>query len=229
MAYACRLAGLRCVAVVPEGCRAPQIRKIAELGATLVRVGSNYEDAVKWARALCLTRGLYDANPGGGHAAARLRGYRAIAAELYDELRDAPAAIALPVSNGTTLAGVHRGFVSLERRGRTCRVPRIIAGSGRCDNPIVAAFRTSVRVEVAPVDGLAIDGQLALDAIWASGGWASGVSDRRMQELSRWLRLDQGLEVLPASTAGLAALLARHVHEALPPDCYVAILTGRTL
>ena len=41
------------------------------------------------------------------------------------------------------------------------------------------------------------------------------------------LREKEGLNVLPASTAGLLVLLARHQQEALPGDRYVAILTGR--
>jgi threonine synthase len=41
------------------------------------------------------------------------------------------------------------------------------------------------------------------------------------------LRDVQGLSVLPASTAGLHALLTWHAKQALPGDRYVAILTGR--
>jgi threonine synthase len=44
---------------------------------------------------------------------------------------------------------------------------------------------------------------------------------------SRIVRDQQGLSVLPAATAGLSALLERHQVEPLPPERYVAILTGR--
>ena len=46
----------------------------------------------------------------------------------------------MSVSNGTTLAGIHRGFVSLYRRGRTSRIPRMVAGSAFRKNPIVEAY-----------------------------------------------------------------------------------------
>ena len=39
-----------------------------------------------------------------------------------------------------TLAGIHRGFLSLYRRGKTSRMPRIVAGSSFRKNPIVQAF-----------------------------------------------------------------------------------------
>ncbi len=55
-------------------------------------------------------------------------------------LRDAPAVIAMPVSNGTTLAGVYKGFVSLYRRGKTSKIPKIVAGSAFGKNPIIQAY-----------------------------------------------------------------------------------------
>jgi threonine synthase len=48
-----------------------------------------------------------------------------------------------------------------------------------------------------------------------------------MQAASRLIREKEGLNVLPASTAGLIALLDRHAKEPVPSDRYVAILTGR--
>ena len=41
-------------------------------------------------------REVYDANPGGANEALQLTAYGAIAWEIYDTLRDAPAAVAVP-------------------------------------------------------------------------------------------------------------------------------------
>ena len=60
-----------------------------------------------------------------------------------------------------------------------------------------------------------------------TGGWADEASDRKMQDVTRMLRRYQGLNVLPASTAGLIALLAKHEDEPLPSDRYVAVVTGK--
>ena len=46
-------------------------------------------------------------------------------------------------------------------------------------------------------------------------------------EYARLIREKEGLSVLPASTAGLIALVDRHRKEPLPGDRYVVILTGR--
>ena len=77
------------------------------------------------------------------------------------------------------------------------------------------------------VNWSSIDGDLALQAIRRSGGWASSISDRSMLRFSRIVREQQGLSVLPAATAGLIALLEHHPTTPLPSDRYVVILTGR--
>jgi threonine synthase len=72
-----------------------------------------------------------------------------------------------------------------------------------------------------------IDGDHALDAIRNTEGWAGHASDRNMVSLSRVLREREGLNVLPAATAGLNVLLEAHRRNPLPGDRYVVILTGR--
>jgi len=242
MAWATRVPGMRCLAVVPETYNAPRIRQMQGLGAEVMRGGVDYEEAVEIALERAEKDELYDANPGGDNAAIQLQAYKGIAAEIYDDLRDAPAAVAVPVSNGTTLAGIYRGFASLNRRGRTSRVPRMVAGSASRKNPIVWSWRNGMDtcVDLPPeriketaaneplINWHAIDGQLALDAIYATQGAAGDVNDKRMRELARQVSDDQGLRVQPASTAGLAALLALHAKSPLPPDRYVAVLTGRS-
>ena len=204
-------------------------------------VEGDYEAAVVRSREEALKRDLYDANPGGANTSLQLRAYGEIAYEIYDELRDAPAAVAVPVSNGTTLAGVFRGFLSLNRRGKTSRIPRIIAGSSYQKNPIVQSFLSGAEecqdldpakiretaVNEPLINWHSIDGDLALDAIRTTGGWASYASDRAMSNYSRLISSSEGLSVLPASAAGLIALLEEGRREALPNDRYVVLLTGR--
>jgi threonine synthase len=48
-----------------------------------------------------------------------------------------------------------------------------------------------------------------------------------MRTYSRLIREKEGLQVLPASTAGLIAVMDRHSKESLPADRYVVVLTGR--
>ena len=67
----------------------------------------------------------------------------------------------------------------------------------------------------------------ALDAVRGTGGWAAYASDRAMTRFARMMSSNEGLNVLPASTAGLIALLEGHARDPLPNDRYVVVLTGR--
>ncbi len=241
LAAAAASAGLRCRILIPASYHTRRIAEMEHSGADILRVPGDYEAAVARSRALAAAEEIYDANPGGANTPLQLRAYGQIAYEIYDELRDAPAAVAVPVSNGTTLAGIHHGFVSLHRRGKTSRLPRLVAGSSFRKNPIVQAFLGDCRrcddldpgriretvINEPLINWHAFDGDAALDALNTSAGWAAHASDKAMRAASRLLRETEGLSVLPASTAGLLVLLEHHQRHPLPPDRYAVVVTGR--
>lgn len=241
VALAAATAGLRCIIYIPENFHTRRVEEMERHGAEIVRVAGDYESAVFQSRDRAAREELYDANPGGANTMLQLRAYGEIASEIYDELRDAPALVAVPVSNGTTLAGIYKGFLSLFRRGKTSRIPKMVAGSSHGKNPIVRAFlkgaprcedlRPEIIKETSINEPLinwhSIDGNVCLNAIRASKGWASNATDKSMQDYARKIRDKEGLNTLPASAAGLIALLQKHRQEPLPPDRYVVLLTGR--
>lgn len=240
-AFAANAAGLRAVVFIPQDFKTRRSAEMESLGATIVRVDGDYEAAVSASRERAAKDELYDANPGGENTVIQLQAYGQIAFEIYDDLRDAPAAIAVPVSNGTTLAGIHHGFLSLYRRGKISHMPKMVAGSSRGKNPIVRSFLKGLTrcedlkpeeiretmVNEPLVNWHSIDGELALDAIHRTSGWAADVTDKAMLATAKTLKDTEGLSVLPASTAGLLALLDRHRADPVPGDRYVAVITGR--
>jgi threonine synthase len=241
VALAASMAGLQCLIYIPEGFHTRRVSEMLGYGAQIIHVPGDYENAVEISRERAESDEIYDANPGGYNTALQLKAYGEIAYEIYDELRDAPAVVAVPVSNGTTLAGIYRGFMSLYRRGKTSRIPRMVAGSSHGKNPIVRAFMKNSphcddlmpeHIRETPVNEPlinwhSIDGDHALEGIRRTGGWASNASDKSMLSYARLLREREGLNILPASTAGLIVLLEHHRRERLPGDRYVAILTGK--
>lgn len=241
IALACSYAGLKCRIYVPAAYTARRVQEMEQHGALITREQGDYEAAVAASRAAADAGDLYDANPGGANTALQLRAYGEIAYEIYDELRDAPAAVAVPVSNGTTIAGIYKGFTSLYRRGKTSHHPPMVAGSSPRKNPIISSMLqghdscadidpASLRetgVNEPLINWHSFDGDAALRVLRESGGWVGPASDRRMKAQARQLRASLGIDVLPASTAGLIALLDRHVQSPLPQARYVAVLTGR--
>lgn len=241
VSVASRIAGLRCLIYIPETYQSKRLQEMEGSGVEIIRVPGDYENAVNVSRERAEKDDVYDANPGGANTALQLRAYGEIAFEIYDELRDAPALVAVPVSNGTTLAGVYRGFLSLYRRGKTSRIPRFVAGSTYGKNPIIRAVLKNSpscddleperikesKINEPLVNWHSIDGDLAVDAIRTTTGHAANASDKNMLAYAKLLREREGLSVLPASTAGLIALIDLHQKQALPHDRYVAVLTGK--
>jgi threonine synthase len=241
MALAAVVVGLRCYIYIPCDYHTSRVQEMEAHGAIIVREGADYEATVVASQEFAVREEVYDANPGGANTTTQLHSYGQIAYEIYDELRDAPAVVAVPVSNGTTLAGIHRGFVSLYRRGKTSRMPRMVAGSSTGKNPIVQSWLKNLpecqdlsptnihetRVNEPLINWHSIDGDIALGAIRETNGWAVNASDKKMLSFSKLVRDAEGLSVLPASSAGLISLLDRHEKEPFPGDRYVVVLTGK--
>ncbi len=241
IALAASFAGLRCLIYIPENYHTRRIKEMTLPNVEIIRVPGDYENAVAVSERRAREEEIYDANPGGANTNTQLKAYGEIAYEIYDELRDAPAVVAIPVSNGTTLAGIHKGFVSLFRRGRTSRIPHIVAGSAYGKNPIInAALKGLPRCEDLKPEKLhetpvneplinwhAIDGDLALEAIRSSGGFGGYATDKNMLQYTRLLREREGLSTLPASAAGLSVFLDRHRQQPFSNDRYVVVITGK--
>lgn len=241
VSLAASLGGLRCIIFLPETYHTDRVKEMIELGAEIRRVPVDYERAVFISSEFAYKEEVYDANPGGVNTPLQLKSYGQIAYEIYDELSDAPLVVACPVSNGTTLSGIYKGFLSLYRRGKTSRIPRIVAGSSYRKNPIVHAFVNNLptcadlesqkiretKINEPLINWHSLDGDYVLESIRETGGWAGHASDKKMITFARMIREKEGLNVVPASTAGLIAFFERHRREPLPMDRFVMILTGR--
>jgi threonine synthase len=241
VALAASIAGIKCRIYIPSNYHTSRIKEMETLGAEIIRITGDYETAVEVSQLEAMKNEFYDANPGGQNIGTQLTAYGTISYEIYDELRDAPPVIAVPVSNGTTLAGIYKGFLSLYRRGKTSRMPCMVAGSSYNKNPIIQAFLKNLdscqdltpgkiketKVNEPLINWHSIDGEHALNAIRESRGWVANASDKAMRSYAKLIREKEGMYVLPASTAGLIALIDKHKKELLPGDRYVVILTGK--
>ncbi len=241
VAYAAHLAGIHCKIFIPESYHTERIHEMEKFEAEIIRLPGSYEDTVTASSKLAIKHGWYDANPGGANTSLQINAYSEIAYEIYDQLRDAPKYLAAPVSNGTLLAGIYRGFVSLYKRGRTSRIPKFIAGSASFKNPIITSFKAGHETcqDIDPaliketlineplINWHSFDGNEALYALRQSNGDAQHISDKKMKNMSTFLHKKEGYRILPASTAGLIALVKLHEKQALINDRFVAVLTGK--
>ncbi len=241
ISYASYLAGMKCNIYIPEKFHTERIKEMEKFNANIIRFNGSYEDSVYESSRLAEKNEWYDANPGGANSSLQIAAYSEIANEIYDELHDAPKYVACPVSNGTLLAGVGRGFEKLYKRGKTSRIPILIAASATKKNPIITSFNAGLsyckdlnpkkiketKINEPLINWHSFDGDEAIYALHQTKGAAYHVSDKKMREMTSFLHKRDGLHVLPASTAGLVALLEHHEKENFPNDRFVAIITGK--
>ncbi|MFX1519881.1 MAG: pyridoxal-phosphate dependent enzyme [Promethearchaeota archaeon] len=207
-------------------------------------VDGTYEEAVEICSTDAEQYGWYDANPGELHVTEiSLKAYGQISKEIYRTLGYVPDIVSVPVGNGTTLAGIYYGFLQLLKEGKTNKLPKMVAASTLRGNPVVKSFKIHSQdiKDLKPseiketsyneplVNWHAYDGQIALDAVYESHGFAEYASDTRMLEFSRLLKREEGLNVLPASACCLAVLPStlKNIQLNGTKLTVVAILTGR--
>ena len=235
VALAASLAGIDCHIFVPAGYHTKRLVEMEALGARIFRPPGSYEETVEHSRASAAANGWYDANPGGRNASLQLLAYSYIADEIVADLGRLPDVVAVPVSNGTLLAGIAQGFGRIAG-DRT--PPRMVAASSTGKNPIVTSFLSGSRscIDLDParvrethtneplINWHSFDGQEALDALYATGGGAAHVSDDKLRRMSAYLSQKEALQVLPAATAGLISLVER---PAADREIQVAVLTAK--
>lgn len=241
MALASDLAGITCKIYIPKSYHTDRIKEMEELNAEIIRLPGSYEDVVMASTAHANKNGWYDANPGGANTPLQISAYAQIAQEVFEDLGDAPKYCAVPVSNGTLFAGIYRGFVSLYKRGKTSRIPKMIAASSAFKNPIIQSFIQGLEYckDLNPatiketkyneplINWHSFDGEEALYALKESDGSAYNISDKKLREMTALLAKKEGFKILPASTAGLIGLLELDEKVDLEPDRFVAVLTAK--
>ncbi|THH41435.1 pyridoxal-phosphate dependent enzyme [Neolewinella litorea] len=238
VALAAQLAGLDCEIYVPASYHTHRLAEMERLGARIHRPSGTYEDIVSFSNDEAERLGWYNANPGNGNTDLQLRAYSSIADEIVGRLGQLPSTVAVPVSNGTLLAGIFQGFERLYDKGHIKGLPRMIAASSTDKNPIITSFLSGSKrcIDLKPeqiretkineplINWHSFDGQEALDALYASKGHAYHVSDQKMKRMSTYLSQKEALQVLPASTAGLIALSEQPEAE---HSLRVAVLTAK--
>lgn len=231
VAAACRDAGLAAYVVMPSTYHGGAAAAAVRLGATIVRSGETYEDAVADSRSLAIEVGAADGNVDGQYEAEVLAGFGDELDRLVTALRVVPDVLVVPTGNGTTLEGMAR------RAARHGWRTRFVAATSRGNNALASSW--PAEYEPIPADALretlvneplcnwdALHGKAALTSIRETGGSVIAVSDDDLIAGRRLIRERVGLDVTEAAAAGVAALPHIRVE---PTEVVVALVTARPM
>ncbi|MEK6251811.1 MAG: threonine synthase [Actinomycetota bacterium] len=224
-AYAAR-AGMRGAVIVPEGKIA--IGKLAQAlmhGARVIALEGNFDDALRIVRELADRHPIELVNSVNPY---RIEGQKTAAYEVFDELGEAPGALAIPVGNAGNVTAYWAGFQDYGAspvlygfqaegaaplvHGHPIEDPETVASAIRIGNP--------ARWEEA------------MNAVTASRGRIAAVSDEQILDAYRWIASTEGVFCEPASAASVAGILAHGLPAAeggSAPESVVCVLTGHGL
>ncbi|MEO3771722.1 pyridoxal-phosphate dependent enzyme [Micromonospora sp. B9E7] len=229
MAMASADAGMACTVVLPTGWSDGGAFMRAA-GADVHLVPGSYEDAVDESRRLAQTEGSIDGNVDGPYVDAVFAGHGVVAHALHRALTEPPAALWIPVGNGTTIIAVHR-----QLRALGWSVPIHGVGSAG-NNPVVTCWPGPYLT--LPPDGVvttdhnqplvnwhALQGPEAMDAVAATGGMVHGADDDELLH-AQALLVQHGAQPTAAGSVALAGLL-RHARTTALTGTHVVLLSGR--
>lgn len=207
-------AGARCVTFVPRGTPPAKITQLCVLGATVVVVAGDYDDAVRLCWQACTEWGWYCRGTGVNPFTAE--GKKTVALEVAEQLGwRVPDAVVVPVGDGNIITGVHRGFADALAAGWTDRMPRLIGVQAATACAVAAAWRRGVADPSAGradtvADGISVglpqDGFRALEAVRDTGGVYTTVSDEEILAAVHLTARTTGVFPEPSSAAAVAAL-----------------------
>jgi threonine synthase len=219
LAHAALRHSVKSVVFVSRGICLRTVATLKQLGTDVRYVDGTYEEAVVASQQLAVADPQYfDANPGGPYRDLALDAYADLATMVINKTQLVFQSAWVACGNGTTIAGLRRGFL------RCGAVPRLGAVGSLGNSALARSFAVGHLTKLNPnrlsetetnrplVNWSALDGEEALTAVVSSGGWVMEVSDSELRGYASMLKRYEALIVHPSSAAALAGLAIAREH-----------------
>jgi threonine synthase len=229
-------AGVTPYVFYPSNLEKGKARACRALGAAVIQLDGNYDQANRACRELALESGMQFAN-------ITLRpfyaeGAKTLAYEVVEQLEwQAPDHFVIPAAGGTLSSRVHKGLGELETVGlaETTGTKISVAQAEGCGPIATAVLDGSGEIEPqtphTAAHSLAIgapgDGPLVVDAVVSRGGSAATATDAEIFEAIDLLGASEGILTEPAGGTTIAATMKLAAQGTLgPEDTVVAVISG---
>jgi threonine synthase len=229
-------AGVSAYVFYPSNLERGKARACRALGAAVIQLDGNYDQANRACRELAIGTGIQFAN-------ITLRpfyaeGAKTMAFEVVEQLEwDSPDHIVIPAAGGTLSSRVHKGLEELETVGlaETAATKIHVAQAEGCA-PIATAILDGSG-EITPqtphtaAHSIAIgapgDGPLVVDAVMSRGGSAATPNDTEIFDAIDLLGATEGILTEPAGGTTIASTMKLAAAGAFDPDeTVVAVISG---
>ena len=234
LAAAC---GLRTRIFIPHAAPRAKVAQLLAFGAEVLAVEGTYDEAFDLCLAATERFGWY--NRSTGYNPFTREGKKSVSFEICEQMGwQVPDLVVVPVGDGNIISGVWKGFEEFHRIGFIDRLPRLLAVQAEGSDAVVRALEGDGTISPAPgrtvADSIAVsvprDGEAAVRAVDASGGFAVRVSDDEILAAIVDLARGSGVFGEPAGAASLAGLKKAAAGGVIAPNWTVVILvTGSGL
>jgi threonine synthase len=229
-------AGVTAYVFYPSNLEPGKARACRALGAAVIQLDGNYDEANRACRELALASGMQFAN-------ITLRpfyaeGAKTVAYEVVEKLDwRSPDHFVIPAAGGTLSSRVHKGLQELEKVGLSeTAATKIHAAQPDGCGPIASAIldgsgelepQTPHTVAHSLAIGAPGDGPLVVDAVMSRGGSAATVTDAEIFEAIDLLGATEGILTEPAGGTTVASTAKLAAEGKLgPDDTVVAVISG---
>ena len=225
--------------------RAPRakIAQIIAYGPRVMAVRSlGYDPAVERATwdniaALCRARNWQMLITSRSDSPQSMEGAKTIAYEICQQLGGtAPDLVYVPTGGGGLISAIWKGFREWRAAGNGDRLPRMVAVQPEGCDPIAQAWRAGRPVQplddcASAVSGIILtappDGDLVLDALRESDGWAVSIPDSATYQAQAEMAADEGIFAEPAAAVPWAAIKQdRQAGRLTGAETAVCLVTG---
>jgi threonine synthase len=229
-------AGVAAYVFYPSNMERGKARACRALGAAVIQLDGNYDEANRACRELALATGVQFTN-------ITLRpfyaeGAKTMAFEVVEQLDwVAPDHFVIPAAGGTLSSRVHKGLGEMEEVGmaETAATKIHVAQADGCSPIATAVLDGSGEIEPqrpsTAAHSIAIgapgDGPLVVDAVMSRGGSAATATDPEIFEAMDLLGATEGILTEPAGGTTVAATMKLANEGKLgPDDTVVAVISG---
>jgi threonine synthase len=229
-------AGVAAYVFYPSNLERGKARACRALGAAVIQLDGNYDEANRACRELASASGIQFAN-------ITLRpfyaeGAKTMAFEVVEQLDwVSPDHFVIPAAGGTLSSRVHKGLGEMEKVGmaETAATKIHVAQADGCGPIATAILDGSGKIEAqrphTVAHSLAIgapgDGPLVIDAVTSRGGSAATATDPEIFAALDLLGATEGILTEPAGGTTIAATMKLANEGKLgPDDTVVAVISG---
>lgn len=228
-AYAKR-ANIACDIFLGKGTSPKKIAQVKAHGASVREIAGTREDVAEAAqKAVNEEKKFYASHVYNPYF---YEGTKTYAYEIWEQLKEAPDTLIIPVGNGTLLLGAYYGFKELMENQLINKMPRLVAIQAKNCAPLAQAFVKS-ETHAKPIEGnptlaegiaIAAPARSAqiLEAIRATEGEILTVNEEEILE-ARALLAGKGFYVEPTTAANYAGYLK---YNHLPSEKIIIPLCG---